>query len=384
MRYATAGESHGRALTAIIEDVPAGIAVDTALIDRDLARRQAGYGRGGRQRIENDRVTVLSGIRFGTTIGSPVCLTVANRDWDNWLDVMAPSGIKPAGTAETAPRPGHADLPGALRTGTDDVRDVLERASARETATRVAAGGIAKALLAHLGVSVGSYVQAIGGCSADIDPAAIVGDVAETVEASDVRCPDEVVGVRMRVEIDHACADGESLGGIFVVTANGLVPGLGGYAQAGSRLDAALGSAMFSIPAVKGVEIGDGFCSAALPGSAVHDEIRYGRQQGFWHPSNRAGGVEGGMTNGEQLVVRCAMKPVPTLARPLGSVDILTHGPVDASRERSDVCAVPAAAVVAEAEVAFVLARAYLDAFGNTSVKDITAALERYRSRVML
>ncbi|MCL2503545.1 MAG: chorismate synthase [Coriobacteriia bacterium] len=383
MRYVTAGESHGRALAAIIEDVPAGIAVDTALIDRDLARRQAGYGRGGRQRIESDRVTVLSGIRFGTTIGSPVCLTVANRDWDNWLDVMASSGIKPVGIAETAPRPGHADLPGALRIGTDDVRDVLERASARETAARVAAGGIAKALLTHLGVSVGSYVQAIGRCSADIDPAAITGDVAEAVEASNVRCPDGTASARMRTEIDRACADGESLGGIFVVTANGLVPGLGGYAQAGSRLDAALGPAMFSIPAVKGVEIGDGFCSAALPGSAVHDEIRYGRQRGFWRPTNRAGGVEGGMTNGEQLVVRCAMKPVPTLARPLGSVDILTHGPVDASRERSDVCAVPAAAVVAEAEVAFVLARAYLDAFGNTSVKDIVAALERYRSRVM-
>ncbi len=378
MRYVTAGESHGRALCAIVEHVPAGIPVDIAAIDADLARRQGGYGRGGRQKIETDRVAVLSGVRFGRTIGSPVCLTVANRDWDNWVEVMALSGEKPDAVRETAPRPGHADLPGIIRTGSDDTRDVLERASARETAARVAAGGIAKALLRELGVEVRSYVQAIGGVAAAISPADVDYDA---VFAGDVSCPDEQVADAMRAAIDAARSAGESLGGVFVVTAEGLVPGLGGYAEAGVRLDAALGSAILSIPAVKGVEIGDAFANAALPGSCVHDAIRYEDERGYVRDTNRAGGLEGGMTNGELLVVRGAMKPIPTLMSPLATVDLDTHEAVDASRERSDVCAVPAAAVVAEAEVAFVLARAYLAAFGDTSLADITAALARYRER---
>lgn len=381
MRYTTAGESHGRSLTAIVTDVPAGIRIDVASIDADLALRQSGYGRGGRQKIETDHVTMLSGVRFGSTIGSPVALAIANRDWDNWLDVMAITGERPAGISETAPRPGHADLAGVLKIGSGDCRDVLERASARETAARVAAGGVAKAFLAHLGVGLFSYVEAIGEVAFEhvADPACV--DMS-AVAASDVRCPDPVASQRMRTHIDQARADGESLGGVFVVGATGLVPGVGGYAEACSRMDSLLAAAVMSIPAIKGVEIGDGFEGARRVGSLVHDAIGWDAQRGYVRQTNRAGGLEGGMTNGEPLVVRAAMKPIPTLMRPLGSVELETHEPVDASKERSDVCAVPAAAVVAEAEVAFVLARAYMDKFGRDCVSDIVAALDAYRSRI--
>ncbi len=381
MRYVTAGESHGRALSAIVTGVPAGIPLDAAAIDADLARRQRGYGRGGRQAIEADRVAILSGVRFGVTIGSPVSLAVANRDWDNWLDVMAVSGEKPDGIRETHPRPGHADLAGALRTGSDDVRDVLERASARETAARVAAGGVARAFLAAVGVTVRSFVDSIGGvvCTWDGDPGSVDG---EAVEASDVRCPDAVAADAMKAAIDDARAAGESLGGTFVVLAEGLVPGLGSYAEADRRLDAALAAAAVSIPAIKGVEFGDGFAAAARRGSGVHDPIVWRDGRGYARTSNHAGGLEGGMTNGETLVVRAAMKPIPTLMCPLASVDLDTHEPVDASKERSDVCAVPAAAVVAEAEVAFVLARAYLEMFGGSCLDDLLSGLARYRERI--
>lgn len=381
MRYITAGESHGRALTAIVTGVIAGIPVDTAAIDADLARRQRGYGRGGRQAIETDRVTVLSGVRFGRTIGSPVALAVTNKDWDNWTDVMAVRGEKPAGIAVTQPRPGHADLAGVLKIGSDDVRDVLERASARETAARVAAGGIAKALLAAAGVTVGSFVTSIGDVRAAWDGEVSAIDPAD-IERSDVRCPDEDAAHRMREAIDAARADGESLGGTFVVYATGLVPGLGSYAEAASRLDAELAAAIVSIPAIKGVEFGDGFALAERVGSEAHDAILFSPGRGYMRRTNRAGGLEGGMTNGEPLIVRAAMKPIPTLMRPLPSVDISTHEPVDASRERSDVCAVPSAAVVAEAEVAFVLARAMLAKFGGDCLEDFLAALERYRERI--
>jgi chorismate synthase len=380
MRYTTAGESHGRALTAIVTGVPAGLPVDTSKIDADLARRQGGYGRGGRQSIETDKVTVLSGVRFARTIGSPVALAVTNRDWDSWTDVMSATGPKPDGVRETAPRPGHADLAGVMKIGSDDTRDVLERASARETAARVAAGGIAKSLLSALGVEVRSYVERIG----DVAVSEVVtSDVSwEAVESSATRCPDFATTERMKVAIDAARADGESLGGVFVVVADGLVPGVGSYAEADRRLDARLAAAMISIPAMKGVEFGDGFAGASRPGSQVHDEIRFTDEKGFWRPTNRAGGLEGGMTNGEQLVVRVAMKPIPTLMRPLSSVDLDTHEVIDASRERSDVCAVPAAAVVAEAEVAFVLADAYLRKFGEDSLDDILGALDAYRKRL--
>lgn len=380
MRYTTAGESHGRVLTAIVTGVPAGISIDTSAIDADLSRRQGGYGRGGRQKIETDHVSVLSGVRFGRTLGTPVALAVANRDWDNWLDVMATAGEKPAGVRVTQPRPGHADLAGVLKLDSDDTRDILERASARETAARVAAGGIAKAFLSAVGITVHSYVEAIGGVrAAEQAPASVDW---HAVEASDVRCPDAEASARMRDAIDAARADGESLGGIFVVTASGLMPGLGTFAEPSRRLDSALAAAVVSIPAIKGIEFGDGFSAATRPGSLAHDEIRWDDGRGYTRPTNRAGGLEGGMTNGELLVVRAAMKPIPTLMRPLASVDIDTHEPVDASRERSDVCAVPAAAVVAESEVAFVLAKACLEKFGGDTMTDILRAVDAYRDRI--
>lgn len=381
MRYVTAGESHGRALTAIVTDVPAGIPLDARTIDADLARRQSGYGRGGRQAIETDRVTILSGVRFGKTIGSPVALAVTNRDWDNWTDVMAAAGAKPEGIRVTAPRPGHADLAGAMKYGTDDVRDVLERASARETAARVAAGGVAKALLREVGVTVRSYVASIGdvACGLMSDASSVDG---AAVEESDVRCPDPIAAQAMRDAIDRARADGESLGGTFVVLAEGVVPGVGSYTEATRRLDAALAAAVMSIPAIKGVAFGDGFDLAGRRGSDAHDPILWNGADGFVRPTNHAGGLEGGMSNGEPIVVRAAMKPIPTLMRPLASVDIDTHEAVDASRERSDVCAVPAAAVVAEAEVAVALADAYLRKFGGDSLEDLTEAVERYLRRI--
>lgn len=381
MRYVSSGESHGRALTAIVTGVPAGIPIDSAAIDTDLSRRQSGYGRGGRMAIESDRALILSGVRFGRTIGSPVTLTVANRDWDNWTDVMAPQGSPTSSARVTAPRPGHADLAGAQKIGSDDCRDILERASARETAARVAAGGVARALLHELGVTVASFVVSIGDVAMAMpaDPAGVEPGV---VEASEVRCPDTGVSAGMMAAIDAAQADGESLGGTFCVTASGLVPGLGTYAEAAGRLDARLAAAVMSIPAIKGVEVGEGFAAAALPGSRVHDEIAFDPERGYHRLTNRAGGLEGGMTNGEPLWLRAAMKPIPTLMRPLASVDLDTHEPVDASRERSDVCAVPAAAVVAEAEVAMVLADAYLRKFGSDSLEDISAALAAYKARI--
>ncbi len=380
MHYVTAGESHGKALVTVVSSVPAGVSIDGSLIDKDLARRQVGYGRGGRMRIESDRALIVSGVRFGKTIGSPVAFSISNKDWDNRLDVMAVNGPRPDGSPRvTAPRPGHADLPGSQKTNTDDVRDILERASARETASRVAAGAVAKALLAEVGVKVESYVERIGSADCVIDPETV--DIA-AAEASDVRCPDPVAARSMRASIDAAASAGESLGGVFVVRVTGLVPGVGGYAEASQRLDARLGGALLSIPAIKGVEFGDGFASAARVGSQVHDPIIYVPGAGITRESNHAGGLEGGMTNGQTLVARVAMKPIPTLMKPLASVDIDTLQPIDASRERSDVCAVPAAAVVAEAEVALVLAAAYMDKFGHDCVEDIRASLDAYRERI--
>lgn len=380
MRYTTAGESHGPALVAVVTDVPAGVPVSRDAIDGDLARRQQGYGRGGRMAIETDVARVLSGIRFGRTIGSPVAIMIENRDSANWTQAMDAWG-SPEGVARvTAPRPGHADLPGIQRTGADDARDILERASARETAARVAAGAIAKALLRELGVIVRSWVETIGPASTgplapkDADPVA--------VSSSDVRCPDEAVSSAMRAAIDAARADGESLGGVFAVCAEGLVPGVGGYAEAITRLDARIASAVVSIPAIKGVEFGSGFDCATRPGSQVHDAIVADQNGRLVRATNRAGGIEGGMTNGEQLVVRAAMKPIPTLMRPLGTVDIATGEVADAARERSDVCAVPAAAVVAEAEVALVLADAYQDLLGRGCLDDMRRALSAYRERI--
>lgn len=381
MRYTTAGESHGRALVAVVTGVPAGIPLEAARIDADLARRQVGHGRGGRMSIERDSVLILAGVRHGRTIGAPVALTIANRDWENWTDVMATDGVADPAVRVTAPRPGHADLPGALKTGTGDLRDVLERASARETAARVAAGGVAKALLAELGVEVRSYVEAIGGVGMPpLEHPEMVDE--DAVESSDVRCPDVRVSAAIRERIDAAAAAGESLGGAFVVYAVGAVPGLGGYATATDRIDARLAAAVMSIPAIKAVGIGEGAALAGVLGSEAHDEIVYEAGAGIVRPTNRAGGLEGGMTNGQAVIIRAAMKPIPTLMKPLRSVDLDTFEQVDAARERSDVCAVPAAAVVAEAEVAMTLAAAYTEKFGRDSLADLKAALDAYKARL--
>jgi chorismate synthase len=363
----------------IVSDVPAGVPLAQRAIDADLERRQRGYGRGGRMAIEHDRATVLSGVRFGRTIGSPIALMIENRDASNWTEIMSPWGESCTAPAVTAPRPGHADLAGVQRTGASDVRDVLERASARETAARVAAGAIARALLLELGVTVRSWVERIGPAGCGPLEAAAVDSAA--VEASDVRCPDPAAAGVMRAAIDAASADGDTLGGIFAVCAEGLVPGLGGYAEAGIRLDGRLAGAVASIPAIKGVEFGIGFAAAVLPGSQVHDAIVRTADGAIGRASNRAGGLEGGMSTGEAIVVRAVMKPIPTLRRPLATVDLVTGETADAARERSDVCAVPAAAVVAEAEVALVLADAYQEFFGHGSLHDLQHALASYRAR---
>lgn len=386
MRYMTAGESHGPQLTAIIEGVPAGLSISEESINADLARRQGGYGRGGRQAIETDRVAILSGVRFGQTIGSPITLVVMNRDWEHWTDIMAVFGDAPFDLhREVTPRPGHADLVGSLKIATDDCRDVLERASARETAARVAVAGIAREFLADLGVEVFSYVTSIGSASMhESDPMA---DAVEykplEIEISDVRCPNDAAADAMREEIDKARQLGESLGGTFRVVARGVLPGLGGYATADERMTSRLGAALFSIPAIKGVEFGLGFNAAALPGSRVHDPITLdSHSDTFTRTSNNAGGLEGGMTTGMPLIMTCAMKPIPTLMTPLQTINLDTLEAEEASKERSDVCAVPACAVVAESEVALVLAQAYLEKFGHDNMTDIRNNVETYLKRL--
>ena len=385
MRYFTAGESHGPELTAIVEGVPAGLRVSEDQINADLARRQSGYGRGGRQKIERDTVRVTGGIRFGRTLGSPVSMVVRNRDWENWEQRMAPFGEPPADLMrEVTPRPGHADLLGVLKTDTDDCRNILERASARETAARVAASGIPREFLAELGVEVLSYVISIGDAAMkEDDPIAAAAFYKPLdIELSEVRCPDSGATRAMKRAIDKAIEDRDSLGGTFRVVVRGLVPGVGGYATGRDRLTSQLGAAVLSIPAIKGIEFGLGFQAAKLPGSKVHDEITLDPKRGFTRGGNNAGGLEGGMTTGLPLVITAAMKPIATLMRPLGTIDLDTLEPAEASKERSDVCAVPAAAVIAEAEVAFVLADAYLRKFGCDNMTDIKAAVRAYKQRL--
>ena len=366
--------------------VPAGVPLTAADIDLDLARRQKGYGRGGRMAIETDRGVILAGVRHGSTTGAPVAVTIANRDSENWTDVMSPAAVAadadPAAGSVSAPRPGHADLAGCQRIGSTDARDVLERASARETAARVAAGAVAKALLKQLGVEVFSWVEGIGAVSCGIQ---VPGSLDRSlIEACDVRCPDKTAAAAMRAAIDAAREGGESLGGVVAVAATGLVPELGSYSERRDGLDARLAGALASIPAIKGVEFGDGFALAARPGSEAHDAIVRGADGGAMRATNRAGGLEGGMSNGETLLVRLAMKPIPTLMKPLATIDMVSGEAADAARERSDVCAVPAAGVVAEAETALVLADAYTRMFGDTCLSDIIAAVERYRERTRL
>lgn len=384
MQYITAGESHGSQLNAIVSGIPAGLAISIDRINRDMARRQSGYGRGGRQAIEKDTAQITSGVRFGVTTGAPIAITVQNRDWANWEERMAQFGEPPSGLVrEITPRPGHADLVGMLRNNTDDCRNILERSSARETAARVAATGIAREFLAALGVEVFSYVTSIGDVELFEDETLfekLLHNPAP-IEFSEVRCPDEPTSFAMMTAIDNAKAAGESLGGTFRVVATGLVPGLGNFVDGSERLTSRIGAAMFSIPAIKGVEFGLGFEAAKLPGSKVHDPIVLDGCN-FTRTSNNAGGLEGGMTTGLPLVVRAAMKPIPTLMTPLQTINMDTLEVEEASRERSDVCAVPAAAVVAEGELAMVLADAYTRSFGCTSMADLRANIESYRSRL--
>ena len=382
LHLTTAGESHGPGLTCLIEGLPAGLELDRETLDRDLARRQLGHGRGGRMKIERDRVEVTAGVRHGRTLGGPIALQVVNRDYANWEERMNPWPVETAPAEVHLPRPGHADLVGTQKYGLSDVRDILERASARETAARVAGGAVAKAFLAVLGVSVFSHVIQITGVAAprcdDLSPE----DFAD-VDESPVRCLDPEASRAMVAEINRLRKANESLGGVFEVRAFGLVPGLGSHVSWLERLDGSLGQAILSIQAVKAVSIGDGLEVAGLPGSQAHDEIFYDEGRGgYWRETNRAGGVEGGMTTGEPLVVRGAMKPLPTLTKPLRSVDIATHEPAQALRERTDSCTVPAAGVVAEAMVAFVLADAYRRKFGGDHIDDVREAVAAYRRRI--
>lgn len=385
MEYVSAGESHGPALTAIVTGVPAGLSISEKNINSDLARRQGGYGRGGRQKIEKDRVQVLSGVRFGKTLGSPVCLSIRNDDWENWTDRMAVFGDEPADLVrEVTPRPGHADLLGVLKNDQTDCRNILERSSARETAIRVAASGIAREFLAEVGVEVYSYVVSIGGVGMiEEDPMRDAADYRPlAIEMSELRCPDEEATEAMKARIDEAKELGQSLGGTFRVVVNGLLPALGGFEEARNRLTSKLGGALFSIPAIKGVEFGIGFKNAEVLGHEAHDEIYLDKKKGFMRRTNRAGGLEGGMTTGMPLIMTAAMKPIPTQIDPLNTVNIDTLEVDKASTERSDVCAVPAASVVAEAEVAFVIAQAYLDKFGSDNMTDIKANIESFKKRI--
>jgi chorismate synthase len=381
LRLTTAGESHGPGLTCILEGLPAGLRLDRDALNRDLARRQLGHGRGGRMKIERDQVEVTGGVRHGTTLGGPVALHVANRDYANWEERMNPWPVEAAIPEVHLPRPGHADLVGTQKFKTGDVRNILERASARETAARVAGGAVAKAFLRELGVEVFSHVIQITGVRAprrhDLAP-----DDFANVDESPVRCLDAEATKAMVAEIDRLRQANESLGGVFEVIAFGLVPGLGSHVSWEERLDGRLGQAVLSIQAIKAASIGDGIEVAGLPGSQAHDEIFYDDRFGYYRETNRAGGIEGGMTTGAPLVVRASMKPLPTLTKPLRSVDIATHQPAEALRERTDSCTVPAAGVVGEAMVAFVLADAYRRKFGGDHIDDVRAALAAYEERL--
>ena len=390
-RFTTAGESHGPALAAVVEGLPAGIPLRAEELDRELRRRQGGYGRGGRMRIESDRAEILSGVRHGETLGSPLALLVRNRDWANWTEAMSPEPVESAGDDEAMrrvffPRPGHADLVGALKYDRTDARDILERASARETAARVACGAVAKRFLAELGITLGSHVVALGGVVAAV-PAELPDDLNAASDPSPVRCLDAEAEGRMIDAIDAAKREGDTLGGVVEVVARGLPAGLGSHVSWDARLDGRVAGALMSIQAIKGVEIGLGFEGAMRPGSRVHDPIvrdeAARRGGGYGRSSNGAGGLEGGITTGAPLVARAAMKPISTLMRPvLPTIDLRTGAPAEAVRERSDVVAVPAAGVVAEAMLALVLAGAVREKFGGDSLAEVRANFDAYVDRI--
>jgi chorismate synthase len=381
LRFTTAGESHGPGLVTIVEGLPAGLELDRERLDREMARRQLGHGRGGRMKIEQDSVEIRAGVRHGRTLGSPVAMLVANRDYANWEERMNPWPVNAEVEESHLPRPGHADLVGMLKFGHSDARNVLERASARETAARVAAGALVKEFLRAVGASVHSHVLRIGSVTApdrdDLSPEDFGG-----VDESPVRCLDASASEQMVAEIDRLRKANESLGGVFEVRAFGLVPGLGSHTSWDGRLDGRLAQAVVSIQAVKGAAVGEAWEVAGQPGSESHDEIFWSQERGYHRETNRAGGVEGGMSNGEPLVVRGALKPISTLTKPLRSVDTETKEPAQAMRERTDSTVVPAAGVVAEAMVALVLARCYREKFGGDHIDDVLAALEAYRERI--
>ncbi len=368
LRYLTAGESHGKGLLAIIEGIPSNLSLSKEDIDKELKRRQRGYGRGGRMKIEKDKAEVLSGVRFGKTLGGPIGLLIENKDWGKWKDVL------------TSPRPGHADLAGEIKYNFDDLRNVLERASARETATRVAVGAICKKFLKEFNIDFYSRVIQIGPI-ADKRKWHPEKDFS-SIEKSPLRCLKKGVEKRMKLLIDKAKKEGDSLGGIFEVVALNLPIGLGSYIQSDLRLDGRLAQALMSVPGIKGVEIGSGFASASKFGSDVQDEIFYQKEKKFYRKTNRAGGLEGGMTNGEPLILRAAMKPISTLRKPLHSVDLISKKSTLASKERADVCAVPAAAVIGEAVVTFEIAKVFREKFGGDSLKEIKRNYESYQKYV--
>ncbi len=382
LRYLNGGESHGKYLVAVLEGVPSGLPLTADMVDHDLARRQKGYGRGGRMRVEQDRVEFACGVRKGKTIGNPLGLLISNKDWENWKEVMAAEpGPTPSEKVVTRPRPGHADLVGAIKYGHRDVRNVLEKASARETAIRVAVGGVARALLSHFDMKVLSYTVEIGGITAKCgaDPV----QAYERAEGSDVRSPDADAGGKMVEQIRTAKHRGDTLGGVFEVVVTNPPIGLGTYAQWDRRLSARLAMAAMSIQAMKGVEIGIGFEAARRFGSEVHDEIFYDQSaKEFVRHTNNAGGLEGGITNGQPIVIRVAMKPISTLYSPKKSVDINTKEPFEATVERSDICTVPAAGVVGEAVIAFEMANAMLEKFGGDSLEEMKRNFDAYQAYV--
>jgi chorismate synthase len=382
MSLTTAGESHGPGLTCIVEGLPAGLELERESIDRDMARRQLGHGRGGRMKIEKDHANVTAGVRHGKTLGGPIALEVPNADYANWEERMNPWPVDAEVEEVHLPRPGHADLVGTWKYRTGDVRNVLERASARETAARVAGGALAKALLRAFGVEIRSHVVQIGDVIVPAPAKALTLKDFEGVDDDPVRCLDKESSAAMVAHINKQRKANESIGGVFQVVAFGAVPGLGSHVSWEQRLDGRIAGALCSIQAAKGVAFGDGFGLAAQPGSQSHDEIFFDKKRGFYRETNHAGGLEGGMTTGEPLLAQVAMKPLPTLTQPLRSVDIETKEPAQALRERTDSCVVPAAGVVGEAMLAFVLADAYTRKFGGDHVEDAREAIAAYVKRI--
>ncbi len=382
LRFMTAGESHGKCLTVILEGLPRGLALDLDSINFQLHRRQLGYGRGGRMKIERDEIEITSGVRHGQTLGSPIAVSILNRDWENWQEAMSIGSVREEADPQrvTRPRPGHADLAGALKYQTHDIRDVLERASARETAARVAAGSICREFLSHFGVLIGSYVIAIGGEQVSPEYATLARERVMALDSeSPVHCADPAAEKRMIALIDKTQKSGDTLGGCVAVVAGPVPPGLGSHIQWDRRLDGQIAQAMMSIPSVKAVEIGSGVAGAASLGSEIHDEIVYlPKAKRFTRKSNRAGGVEGGISNGEDIRVRLYLKPIPTLQKPLASVDIQSKQAFEAVVERGDACVVPAAGVVAEAMLALVIAGSFLEKFGGDSVAEIEGNYSNY------